>query len=84
MRIGKLRGDSQAVPGATNRAFDESADIERPTNLLGRNGLSLESVRGRARCDAELRHPGKSARQLIGHSVREVLVLRIAAVVRER
>src|SRR5439155_8489363 len=81
--IDELRSDAEALAGSAHAALDQIADLERVTDRAGAEALALERERRRARCNPKLGHFRKRTDELLGHSIREVIGLRLGAQIHE-
>ena len=77
-RVDQLRGDADLVAGAQYRAFDYSIDLQFLRNLRQRLGSRFVFRHRGIGSDPQCRNLGKIRDQLVCHSIREVLIGRIA------
>ena len=79
----QLRGDAYLRSIATNTALDDVGNAELAANLADVAALFFKLKHRGARHHLELRHLGEDVQQLLRHAVGEIILLRLAAHVRE-
>ena len=76
--------DARLLTGHADRALEHRADIERPADLRDVEPGALELGDGGAGDDVEFADGGEGRDQLLGHPIREIFIVRIAAEVHQR
>src|SRR5262245_35550974 len=74
-RLDELRRDANPVPGLPDRAFDDVRDVQELADLAEVLVLPLERERRRAAGDAQSLNLRKNVEELLGDSIREILLI---------
>ena len=82
--VDQLHVHPKAVAATLHRAFKHIADVQLAPELLHVNGFALERERGVARNDERATDARQVRGQALGHAIHKVVLLGIAADVRER
>src|SRR5260221_12467153 len=77
-------GDAKPGAQTLDRTRYDAAHAQRAAHLEGIDWLSLECVRRRTSGNANAGHTGECVRDLVGHAVAQVLVVRLTADVGKR
>lgn len=83
-RVDELGGDADAVAGADDGALDDGVDAELAGDIGERAAGTLVGHDGGSGDDAKIGDTGELSDQLVGHTVGEVLLARIAGEVLKR
>src|SRR5205823_1043774 len=82
--VDELCGDAQARSRTADASLDDALHVQLLDDIVQIDVRTLERISRATRGDAESFDFGKSARQLVGHAVGEVLLRRVTADVCER
>ena len=82
--VDELHVDAHAISPALNAALENIADVQLPSEPLGANAFPLEGERGVAGDHERAADPRQIRGQTLGNPIGEIILLGIAAEIRER